>query len=170
MNTWHDVFLTKWGWVGAIASELGLRYMSLPEYSTDLALQYLSKPLEREKPVVIKNAFEVLQSQLNDYFIGKSGIPQPVLDLEGATKFFLNVWEACRSIPAGKTQTYFWLAQKAGSPKAVRAAGQAMARNRVPLIIPCHRVIGRDGGLHGFAGPGIMMKAKLLELEGVKLR
>ena len=73
-----------------------------------------------------------------------------------------------RCQPAGETQTYLWLAEKAGSPKAVRAAGQAMARNRVPLIIPCHRVIGRDGGLHGFAGPGIGMKARLLELEGVE--
>ena len=168
MRTWYDVFSTKWGWIGAIASDEGLRHMSLPEQSTDLAIRHLAKPLEREQPQESKKAFDELQLQLDAYFSGQAEMPQPRLDLEGATKFFRNVWDACRSIPAGETQTYLWLAEKAGSPKAVRAAGQAMARNRVPLIIPCHRVIGRDGGLHGFAGPGIGMKARLLELEGVE--
>lgn len=168
MRTWYDVFSTKWGWIGAIASDEGLRHMSLPEESIDLAKRHLAKPLEREAPLESKNAFDDLRFQLDSYFSGESAMPQPYLDLSGATRFFRDVWEICRSIPAGETQTYLWLAEKAGSPKAVRAAGQAMARNRVPLIIPCHRVIGRDGGLHGFAGPGIGMKARLLELEGVK--
>ena len=66
---------------------------------------------------------------------------------------------------AGETRSYGWLAEQAGSPLAVRAAGQAMARNRWPLIIPCHRVIGSDGGLHGYGAGGLVVKARLLAME-----
>ena len=78
---------------------------------------------------------------------------------------------ACRTIPRGETRTYAWLAEQAsGSRKTARAAARAMATNPLPLIIPCHRVIGSDGKLHGFGGTiGIPLKAKLLEMEGFEL-
>ena len=87
------------------------------------------------------------------------------LDLEDAPPFFRAAWSACRTIPPGETRSYRWLAAEAGNPRAVRAAGQAMARNRFVLIIPCHRVISSDGGLGGYGGGGLGVKAKLLQME-----
>ena len=77
----------------------------------------------------------------------------------------LAAWDACRRIPPGETRSYAWLAQAAGRPLAARAAGQSMARNRLAMIIPCHRVIGSDGGLHGYGAGGLGVKARLLDME-----
>ena len=88
-----------------------------------------------------------------------------------ASPFFARCWRACRTIPAGETRTYRWLANAAGSPLAVRAAGQAMRRNPLPMIVPCHRVVAANG-LGGFLGSnnprGKQMKLKvwLLQREG----
>ena len=87
------------------------------------------------------------------------------LDFSRVTPFFSAAWNACRSIPPGETRSYSWLAAEAGSPLAMRAAGQAMARNRFSLIIPCHRVIASDGGLGGYGGGGLGVKAQLLQME-----
>ena len=87
------------------------------------------------------------------------------LDLGDAPPFFRAAWNACRTIPPGETRSYRWLAAEAGNPQAMRAAGQAMARNRFSLIIPCHRVISSDGGLGGYGGGGLGVKAKLLQME-----
>ena len=161
----YDVFETSWGWVAAIGAGRGLRHLSLPEASPERALEHLAAPLRKEQPEAKPGAFTELRDELEDYFAGRRDHPEAALDLEGASPFFLASWEACRSIPPGVTKTYKWLAEQAGRPRAVRAAGQAMARNRVPLLIPCHRVVGSDGGLHGFAGPGIGMKADLIRME-----
>jgi O-6-methylguanine DNA methyltransferase len=88
-----------------------------------------------------------------------------------ASPFFERCWKACRSIPAGETRTYGWLAKAAGNAQAVRAAGQAMRRNPLPVIVPCHRVVGANG-LGGFAGSddprgaSCRLKAWLLRREG----
>ena len=87
------------------------------------------------------------------------------LDLDGTPPFFRAAWNACRTIPPGETRSYRWLAAEAGNPLAMRAAGQAMARNKFSLIIPCHRVISSDGGLGGYGGGGLGVKAKLLQME-----
>jgi methylated-DNA-[protein]-cysteine S-methyltransferase len=84
--------------------------------------------------------------------------------------FQRRVVKACRAIPAGQRRTYGQLAAAAGSPGAARAVGQVMAMNRVPLIVPCHRVVASGGGLGGFSAPqGLAMKRKLLELEAAAL-
>jgi O-6-methylguanine DNA methyltransferase len=70
-------------------------------------------------------------------------------------------------IPAGRTRTYGWLAAKVGRPRAARAVGRVMATNPLPLVIPCHRVVGSDGSLHGYGG-GLPMKAALLRMEGAR--
>ena len=87
------------------------------------------------------------------------------LDLSDASPFFGAAWVACRGIPPGETRSYQWLAEAAGNPRASRAAGQAMAKNPFPLIIPCHRVVGSSGGLHGYGAGGVGVKARLLEME-----
>ncbi|MDQ1301902.1 MAG: methylated-DNA-[protein]-cysteine S-methyltransferase, partial [Chloroflexota bacterium] len=87
------------------------------------------------------------------------------LDLRGHTAFELAVWAAVARIPHGQTRTYAWVADQVGGGRgAAQAAGAAVGANPIPLIIPCHRVIGADGSLHGFAG-GLQMKARLLALE-----
>ncbi len=70
-------------------------------------------------------------------------------------------------IPAGETRSYGWLARKVGRPRAARAVGRVMATNPLPIVVPCHRVVGSDGSLHGYGG-GLDVKAELLRLEGAR--
>lgn len=92
----------------------------------------------------------------------------PEVDLTGLRPFESRVLGALREIPRGQVRTYGWLARQAGSPGAARAAGNAMARNPVPLLLPCHRVVPARGGLGGYAfGPGI--KRELLRREGLSV-
>lgn len=96
-----------------------------------------------------------------------SDVPTDLAHLSG---FQRRVVKACRAIPAGQRRTYGQLAAAAGSPGAARAVGQVMAMNRVPLIVPCHRVVASGGGLGGFSAPqGLAMKRRLLELEAAGL-
>ena len=88
------------------------------------------------------------------------------LDLSAGTSFQQAVWRALRALPPGRTSTYGAIAQQAGRPAAVRAAGAAVGRNPVSVLVPCHRVLGLDGGLTGYAG-GLDRKRALLAHEGV---
>jgi methylated-DNA-[protein]-cysteine S-methyltransferase len=105
--------------------------------------------------------------QLKSYFRGELKEFDLLLAMEG-TEFQLRVWNALRAIPYGETISYAQLAQRIGNPKAVRAVGLANGSNPIPIIVPCHRVIGSDGSLTGFGG-GISTKKKLLELESKQL-
>ncbi|MCL4522564.1 MAG: methylated-DNA--[protein]-cysteine S-methyltransferase [Acidobacteria bacterium] len=103
--------------------------------------------------------------QLREYFSGQRKKFDVPLDLEG-TPHQLRIWEALCGIPYGATLTYGELARRVGLPTAAaRAAGRACATNPIPVVVPCHRVIGGDGKLHGFGG-GLPLKEALLELEG----
>jgi len=102
-------------------------------------------------------------NQLKDYFDGKRTSFHLPLDLRG-TPFQLKIWSALQKIPYGVTWSYQDLANTIGSPKAVRAVGAANGRNPIPVIVPCHRVIGKNGSLTGFTG-GIALKKSLLDLE-----
>jgi|SRR5690349_1426262 O-6-methylguanine DNA methyltransferase len=89
------------------------------------------------------------------------------VDLDSAMPFFRRVYEATRQIPPGQTRTYGEIAKEAGQPGAAQEVGQAMAKNPVPIIVPCHRVSAAGGKLGGFSAPGgPATKAKLLALEG----
>ena len=116
--------------------------------------------VETETPLIKKAA-----SQLQEYFDGirkKFNLP---LALKG-TDFQVKVWKALQDIPYGKTGSYGELAAITGNAKACRAVGMANNRNPIVIIVPCHRIIGSDGSLTGYAG-GLDLKQKLLELEGV---
>ena len=104
-------------------------------------------------------------AQLDDYLNGRRLAFDLPLDLHG-TPFQQAVWAALRRIEPGRTCTYGDIALAVGSPQAVRAVGMAVGRNPVGIIVPCHRVIGRDGSLTGYAG-GLDRKRVLLRLEGV---
>ena len=101
--------------------------------------------------------------QLREYFAGKRESFSLPLRLAG-TDFQRKVWREIALIPYGKTASYSDLAKRAGAPQAIRAAGTSTGRNPVSIIIPCHRVMGKNGGLCGFAG-GLERKRYLLELE-----
>jgi len=105
---------------------------------------------------------------LREYFEGRRRSFEVPLDLRG-TPFQLRVWELLQRIPFGETRTYLDLALALGDPKAVRAVGAANGQNPVPIIVPCHRVIGQDGQLVGYGG-GLWRKEWLLAHEGRPLQ
>jgi O-6-methylguanine DNA methyltransferase len=92
------------------------------------------------------------------------------LDLQNVGPFFREIYEATRKIPAGQTRTYGEIAKAVGQPAAAQEVGQAMAKNPVPIIVPCHRVAAAGGKLGGFSAPGgLATKAKLLAIEGARV-
>ncbi|MCI8963685.1 MAG: methylated-DNA--[protein]-cysteine S-methyltransferase [Eubacterium sp.] len=103
------------------------------------------------------------KNQLDEYFSGKRKIFSLPLSLQG-TNFQIQVWETLQTIPYGETWYYGQLAEAVGNPKACRAVGMANHRNPLPILIPCHRVIGKNGSLTGYGG-GLDIKEKLLALE-----
>lgn len=103
--------------------------------------------------------------QLEEYFAGRRKTFDLPLAPRG-TEFQRRVWSALQKIPYGKTVAYADIAQRIGNPKGVRAVGLANGRNPIPIVIPCHRVIGKNGTLTGYGG-GLPIKQKLLEIEGV---
>lgn len=103
-------------------------------------------------------------NQLKEYFAGTRKEFDVTLDIEG-TDFQKRVWNELRNIPYGKTISYKTLSEKLGDVKAIRAVGKANGQNPIAIIIPCHRVIGANGNLVGYAG-GLALKEKLLHLEG----
>ena len=151
------------GWMGIVGSPAGLRRVILPQES---------------KEAVISNvhgwgwatggddsaSFGDLPQRFRRYLKGEQvGFPDK-LDLAGATRFQQSVWQITRAIPYGETRSYAWVAGQLGLPRAARAVGQALGRNPVPIVVPCHRVIGSDGSLVGF-GAGVETKKHLLRLE-----
>jgi methylated-DNA-[protein]-cysteine S-methyltransferase len=107
-----------------------------------------------------------VRTALERYFGGDAHALDGLTVTTGGTDFQRSVWKALRAIPAGETRTYGQLAAAIGSPKAVRAVGLANGRNPVALIVPCHRVIGANGTLTGYAG-GLERKRWLLQHEGI---
>lgn len=159
----YHLFQSPLGWIALLGSDKGLRRLSLKPALQE-ALEGLGPELDQS--VNDPSGLAEEQSYLERFFQGETGALDNIkLDLSDAPPFFGAAWRACRRIPAGETRSYAWLAAAAGSPRAVRAAGQAMARNRFSLVIPCHRVIASDGGLGGYGGGGLGVKAELLNLE-----
>ncbi len=106
----------------------------------------------------------VIKRELREYFQnGKEEFSQKV-DFPGGTDFEKRVWLTLKEIPYGETRTYKWVAEKVGSPNASRAVGQALGRNPLPIILPCHRVIESGGSLGGYSG-GVNIKRRLLDME-----
>ena len=108
---------------------------------------------------------ETAKAQLNDYFAGHRTTFDLPLDLSTGTEFQQDVWRALLKIPHGATRSYGALSADIGKAAAVRAVGGAVGRNPLSIIVPCHRVMGADGTLTGYAG-GLERKTALLQLEG----
>lgn len=151
------------GWIGLAGTDDGLSRLSMKPTPEEV-LEDLDDDIRGCQQD--DAAFNQAQGCLERYFHGDTdALDEIVLDLVGAPPFFAAAWEACRSIPAGETRSYAWLAAEAGRPNAARAAGQAMAKNPLALVIPCHRVIGSNGDLHGYGAGGLTVKARLLQME-----
>lgn len=118
----------------------------------------LAAPLRADDPL-LRRAANLLQR----YFAGEPVAFDLPLDLHG-TPFQQSVWRALLQIPAGATSSYGAIARTLGAPQAVRAVGAAVGRNPLSVIVPCHRVLGQDGSLTGYAG-GLPRKRSLLALE-----
>jgi methylated-DNA-[protein]-cysteine S-methyltransferase len=112
-----------------------------------------------------EDALRACRLELQEYFQGHRKEFTCSLDLRG-TPFQKRCWEALRRIPYGKVCSYADIAREVGSPRGFRAVGQANHNNPVPIIIPCHRVVGSNGTLTGYGG-GLSVKEKLLQLEGI---
>ena len=158
----YITFATDMGWVGILSSAKGLVRLTLPQPSAEEALGLLgSSPSYATRS---PHQFEDLVSRLRIYFGGRKAAFPDELDFSQATHFKRKVWCITRLIPYGETRSYRWLAVQIGKPNAMRAVGQALARNPLPIIIPCHRVVASNGKLGGYSG-GVEMKRYLLHLE-----
>lgn len=157
-----DIFPTPWGWVGVAWSRRGVRRLVLPQTDRAAVARALA---EGEGACPGERLWEGFRRLVRDYLAGLPVAFDLPLDLPPAREFTRRVRAEAQRIPRGASVTYGELARRAGGPGAARAVGQVMARNPVPLIVPCHRVVGAGGGLGGFAG-GLPLKRALLDLEG----
>jgi len=123
----------------------------------------LQKALNAEYKEETSETIEKTIKQLNEYITGRREVFEMPLLMCG-TSFQESVWKGLMQIPFGETASYLELAKRIGNEKAVRAVASAVGANAVSLLIPCHRIIGSDGSLTGYAG-GLEVKKKLLELE-----
>jgi len=158
----YVILNTDMGWVAILGSVRGLLKVSLPQHSAQEALKLLGEMVNHA--TWSPGRFDDIAERLKAYLGGHRVAFPDELDLSLATPFQRQVWQTTRPIPYSETRSYLWLAEQTGQPRAVRAVGQALARNPVTIIIPCHRVIGSNGGLGGFSG-GLEMKKRLLHLE-----
>lgn len=165
----YDIFDTSYGWMGVLASRTGLRRTTLPQTSPEQCVEVLGTDVDSATNT--PERFDGLARRLRRYFEGDhiSFADEP-LDMSDASSFQVAAWRACQSIPLGETRTYKWLAARAGNPNAPRAAGQCMARNRLPIVVPCHRVIASDGTLGGFGRDAsqLGLKRRLLDMEAAR--
>jgi methylated-DNA-[protein]-cysteine S-methyltransferase len=159
------IFKIPWGYFGICGTNAGITRTSLPVKTKSICQKLLTKGLKNV--VFDKSIFSSLQKSVTAYYMGHDvdfgNVP---LDLSAFSPFTRKVLKTCAKVSYGQTITYKQLARLAGNPNAARAVGAVMARNSMPLIIPCHRVLASDGSLHGFSAPGgLETKQKMLRLE-----
>lgn len=176
-----DVFSTTLGWIALMWTQAGLARLTFGHHSAEAAREALQESLARESSRPRTQRASILRASSMDrlgarrtlelYAAGNGPLDVSVpLDLDDCTEFQRRVLQQCRRIPYGRTLGYRELAECAGSPRAARAVGGVMARNPIPLFVPCHRVLAAGGLLGGFSAPqGLDMKRRLLALEAAHL-
>jgi len=170
MQVKYVVFSTAWGHFGLLGTDSTLIRTHLPLADCNRVVQNLLADLG---PAVFDAGyFSQLQQRIRAYYKGiyADDFSDVRVNLRKMSPFIAAVLRTCRKIKPGRTITYAQLAQKAGCPEAIRAVGGALARNPLPLIIPCHRVIRSDGQIGGYSGPGgTRLKRKMLEFESRRI-
>ena len=168
----YSVFETAAGFCAIAWSDAGITRFMLPSRSAETTEHNLRRRVADAQPGTPPAHVTAAIDAAKRYFAGEkmdfSGLQ---LDLAGQGEFFRKIYDAARRVTWGHTTTYGALAKEVGvGPEAARDVGQAMAKNPVPLIIPCHRVLAAGGKLGGFSAPGgSSTKERMLELEGVRL-
>ena len=167
----YHVFPTAFGVCGIAWSEGGITRLQLPERTPAATERRLrARPADSEAGVptaAVRRAIAALERYFAGERVDFSGVE---LDLEGVGSFHRKIYAAARDLGWGQTASYGELARLVGSPGAARAVGQAMGRNPVPIIVPCHRVLAAGRKIGGFSAPGgTQTKQRLLVLEGVQL-
>jgi len=156
---------TGLGWVGVVLSKGGLRAVELPLPSRIEAIERMAE-LGAEEPATDAE-LGAIPAAVCALVAGDPASGGVRFDWTGITPFRRAVLEECARIPSGEVRSYGWLAEQVGHPRAARAVGRVMATNPWPLFVPCHRVVGSDGSLHGYGG-GLPMKDALLRAEGAR--
>ena len=164
------VFETKLGYTALARREALLVALTFGHASEKSAVQALLEVLDDPNLSEVRFVYPGEDILADRIIAFAQGEPVEFLDVpvntKGMTAFQRRVIATCRAIPHGETCTYGELAEAAGRPGAARAVGSVMSRNRVPLVVPCHRVVPASGGLGGFSAPqGVAMKRRLLDLE-----
>ena len=173
----YDVFHVSLGWCAAARGKKGICAFVLPTRSAQIAEEEIlalaarlfqsDAPAPRRAPSALRRLAEAVAR----YFDGETAcFDEFPADLSYGTSFQRRVWSIIERIPYGQVRTYRWIGVEIGRPGAARAIGQAVGANPVPLLIPCHRVVGSDGSLVGFSAEGgIGLKLKMLDLEKVRI-
>jgi methylated-DNA-[protein]-cysteine S-methyltransferase len=161
----YTIFKTRPGYFGFCCTEKGVLRTCLPLKTRPSVEDYLLAGIDN--PVFDNNLLPGLQTQIIAYYEGDCvDFSRTPVDLSGLTPFTQKVLRACMKIKYGHKITYKQLAEQVGSPNSSRAIGGVMARNPIPLIIPCHRVLSANGSLCGFSAPGgLETKKWMLSLE-----
>lgn len=162
----YDVLDSPIGSLFVAASDRGLAAISFESDPED----QLERLARIAGPAVLRSprSVDTARRELDQYFSGRRRVFDLALDLRALPPFTVSVLHELAQVPYGETTTYGALAARVGHPRAARAVGTVMNRNRIPIVLPCHRVVGATGDLVGYAG-GLDKKIALLELEGALL-
>ncbi|MBI2264390.1 MAG: methylated-DNA--[protein]-cysteine S-methyltransferase [Armatimonadetes bacterium] len=171
-NTGYTMFETALGMCALAWSDHGVTHVQLPEETNrdteERIMESTGLSAPTQPPPSVRQAIERIARYLAGNSPDLSVIP---IDTQEIPPFTASVYEAARKIPPGSTLTYGELARRIGKPRSARAVGQALARNPLALIVPCHRVLASDGRAGGFSAyGGLEIKARLLEIEGIQLQ
>ncbi len=162
MRMRYTLLDTELGQIGLVGSGAGLRRIVLPRPAKGTVFKWIMEGYTGA--IADSTPFGDLPHRLKCYLEGERVSFDDELDLADTSLFRRAVWEATRAIPYGQTRSYGEVARRIGKPGASRAVGQALAKNPLPIVVPCHRVIGKDGDLTGFEG-GLELKKSLLQIE-----
>ena len=166
------VFETAMGFCAIAWSDAGVARFQLPTKNAEAADRLMRRRAFGAEPGALPEGTAAVVEAAKRYFGGEDiDFSQVPLDLAGQDAFFAQIYDALRRVGWGRTTTYGALAKEVGAGReAARDVGEAMAKNPMPLIIPCHRVLAAGGKIGGFSAPGgSKTKARMLELEGVRL-
>ena len=168
--TSYTLFKTPIGTCGIAWRNGHVVFTNLPEASEDATAARISRRMEAvegEPPEFVQDAIAGIERLLSGERVGLSHVP---CDFGDADEFSVKVYEATRAVPPGRTTTYGELAAKMGDRHLAQNVGRAMGANPIPIIVPCHRVLGANGKLTGFsAHGGVDTKLKMLAIEGAQI-
>jgi O-6-methylguanine DNA methyltransferase len=163
-KVYYSIFGSSLGEIRIASTEKGVCKIALPKKSKEDFFRWLEAHFSPQNVIEDKSKNEGVLAELESYLAGELREFESPLDLRG-TEFQMKVWKELSIIPYGATCSYRDIAERIGHPRAYRAVGAANRANPIPIIVPCHRVIGQDGSLTGYGG-GLTMKERLLRLEG----